>query len=159
MPDKQKYIMTKRQIEKFAVGWPYPTDDVEAVLKYCDYNTEEANEILRDTQETMKIVQEEYKNHSLDQAIEKYNKLSKACNVVFPQNQNYKQTAEWLAQLKEYQQLLQKYKRRKLKYEKQLVEMTDDQNLSSHGFWDKGYLQGKIAICDELIDILKNITN
>ena len=63
MTDKRKYIMTKRQIEKFAVGWPYPTDDVEAVLKYCDYNTEEANEILRDTQETMKIVQEEYKNH------------------------------------------------------------------------------------------------
>lgn len=42
---------------------------------------------------------------NIDEAIEKYNKLSKACNVVFPQTRNYKQMANWLEQLKEYQQL------------------------------------------------------
>lgn len=40
---------------------------------------------------------------NIDEAIEKYNKLSKACNVVFPQTRNYKQMANWLEQLKEYQ--------------------------------------------------------
>lgn len=42
---------------------------------------------------------------NIDEAIEKYNKLSKACNVVFPQTRNYKQMANWLEQLKEYQYL------------------------------------------------------
>lgn len=28
---------------------------------------------------------------NIDEAIEKYNKLSKACNVVFPQNRNYEE--------------------------------------------------------------------
>ena len=41
----------------------------------------------------------------IDEAIEEYNKLSKACNVVFPQTRNYKQIANWLEQLKDYQQL------------------------------------------------------
>ena len=33
---------------------------------------------------------------NIDEAIEEYNKLSKACNVVFPQTRNYKQMANWL---------------------------------------------------------------
>lgn len=37
---------------------------------------------------------------NIDEAIEEYNKLSKACNVVFPQTRNYKQMANWLEQLK-----------------------------------------------------------
>lgn len=41
----------------------------------------------------------------IDEAIEECNKLSKACNVVFPQTRNYKQIANWLEQLKDYQQL------------------------------------------------------
>lgn len=41
----------------------------------------------------------------IDEAIEEYNKLSKACNVAFPQTRNYKQIANWLEQLKDYQQL------------------------------------------------------
>lgn len=44
---------------------------------------------------------------NIDEAIEEYNKLSKACNVVFPQTRNYKQMANWLEQLKEYQQLVE----------------------------------------------------
>lgn len=51
--------------------------------------------------------------------------------------------------------LLEKYKKRKLKYEKYLLEMPNDKNLSNNGFWDKGYLQGKIAMCDEFIDELQ----
>ena len=35
--------------------------------------------------------------------------------------------------------------------------MSDDSELSEYGFWDKGYLRGKIAICDDIIDDLNNI--
>lgn len=42
---------------------------------------------------------------NIDEVIKEYNKLSKACNVVFPQTRNYKQIANWLEQLKEYQLL------------------------------------------------------
>lgn len=48
--------------------------------------------------------------------------------------------------------LIEKYEKRKLRYEKQLSQMSDDSELSEYGFWDKGYLRGKIAICDDIID-------
>lgn len=38
--------MTKRQIEKFAVGYPYPTDYVEDILQKCNYDKEKADEVL-----------------------------------------------------------------------------------------------------------------
>ena len=38
--------MTKRQIEKFAVGYPYPTDVVEDILQKCKFDKDKANEIL-----------------------------------------------------------------------------------------------------------------
>ena len=50
--------------------------------------------------------------------------------------------------------LIEKYEKRKLRYEKQLSQMSDDSELSEYGFWDKGYLRGKIAICDDIIDDL-----
>ena len=53
--------------------------------------------------------------------------------------------------------LIEKYEKRKLRYEKQLSQMSDDCELSEYGFWDKGYLRGKIAICDDIIDDLNNI--
>lgn len=30
--------MTKGHMEKFAVGYPYPTDWVEKILIYCNFN-------------------------------------------------------------------------------------------------------------------------
>lgn len=53
--------------------------------------------------------------------------------------------------------LIEKYEKRKLRYEKQLSQMSDDSELSEYGFWDKGYLRGKIVICDDIIDDLNNI--
>ena len=53
--------------------------------------------------------------------------------------------------------LIEKYEKRKLRYEKQLSQMSDDSELSEYGFWDKGYLCGKIAICDDIIDDVNNI--
>lgn len=53
--------------------------------------------------------------------------------------------------------LIEKYEKRKLRYEKQLSQMSDDSELSEYGFCDKGYLRGKIAICDEIIDDLNKI--
>ena len=53
--------------------------------------------------------------------------------------------------------LIEKYEKRKLRYEKQLSQMSDDSELSEYGFWDKGYLRGKIAICDDIIDDLNKI--
>lgn len=42
---------------------------------------------------------------NIDEAIEKYDRLSRACNIMFPLDQQYEQVANWLSQLKEYQQL------------------------------------------------------
>ncbi len=42
---------------------------------------------------------------NIDKIIEKYNKLSKSYNAVFPEHRNYKQLADWLLQLKRYQLL------------------------------------------------------
>ena len=50
--------MTKRQIEKFAVGYPYPTDYVEILLKKYNYNKSKVHEILcQNREEVMKEVQ------------------------------------------------------------------------------------------------------
>lgn len=49
--------MTRSQIEKFAVGYPYPTDVVEIVLKSCDYNQDTAHEILLDEARTLEVFQ------------------------------------------------------------------------------------------------------
>lgn len=38
--------MSKRQIEKFAVGYPYPTDYVEDILKKCNFDKFKAHNIL-----------------------------------------------------------------------------------------------------------------
>ena len=38
--------MTKRQIEKFAVGYSYPTDYIELLLKKYDFDTEKVHNIL-----------------------------------------------------------------------------------------------------------------
>lgn len=42
---------------------------------------------------------------NIDEAIEKYDRLSRACNIMLPLDQQYEQVANWLSQLKEYQQL------------------------------------------------------
>ena len=56
--EKRGNIMTKNQIEKFAVGYPYyPTDYVEAVLKVSNFDTEIAEEILDDKEKTLAIWQ------------------------------------------------------------------------------------------------------
>lgn len=49
--------MTKGQIEKFAVGYPYPTDWVEKILVYCNFNIRKAEEILLDDEQTKRIIQ------------------------------------------------------------------------------------------------------
>ena len=49
--------MTKNQIEKFALGFPYPTDWVETVLKITNFDTEIAKEILADKEKTLAIWQ------------------------------------------------------------------------------------------------------
>lgn len=38
--------MTKMQVEKFAVGYPYPTDYVEILLKKYNYDVVMVHEIL-----------------------------------------------------------------------------------------------------------------
>lgn len=38
--------MTRNQIEKFAVGYPVPTDWVAALLYKYDYDKDKVNEIL-----------------------------------------------------------------------------------------------------------------
>lgn len=38
--------MNKQQIEKFAVGYPYPTDYVEVLLRKYDFDTIKVHEIL-----------------------------------------------------------------------------------------------------------------
>lgn len=43
--------MTKKQIEKFAVGYPYPTDYVEILLKKYDFHTDKVDCILKSSRE------------------------------------------------------------------------------------------------------------
>lgn len=51
--------MTKKQIEKFAVGYPYPTDYVEILLKKYDFNKQKVHEILCSSRDiVVKEVQE-----------------------------------------------------------------------------------------------------
>ena len=55
--------MTKNQIERFAVGYPYPTDWIEIILKHFDFDTNKAKQILLSESRTYEIVQcEEKKN-------------------------------------------------------------------------------------------------
>lgn len=49
--------MTKKQIEKFAVGFPYPTNWVDYVLKVTNFDTEIAGEILYNKEKTEQIIQ------------------------------------------------------------------------------------------------------
>ena len=42
----KKNKMTKNQIEKFAVGYPYPTDVVEEILRKSGFDKNKAHEIL-----------------------------------------------------------------------------------------------------------------
>lgn len=48
--------MTKNQIEKFAVGYPYPTDWVEAVLLYFDFDTKKASDVLFSSDKTSAVI-------------------------------------------------------------------------------------------------------
>ena len=48
--------MTRTEIGKFAVGYPYPTDWVEAVLLYFNFDTEKASEVLLSSNKTKDIV-------------------------------------------------------------------------------------------------------
>lgn len=38
--------MTRNQIEKFALGYPYPTDYVEIILRKCGFDKEKVHQIL-----------------------------------------------------------------------------------------------------------------
>ena len=38
--------MTRNQIEKFAVGYPVPTDWVEIILKKYNFNKDKAHQVL-----------------------------------------------------------------------------------------------------------------
>lgn len=49
--------MPKGYIEKFAIGYPYPTDWVEKILVYCNFDIRKAEEILLDDEHTKIIVQ------------------------------------------------------------------------------------------------------
>ena len=48
--------MTKTEIEKFAVGYPYPTDWVEIVLICFDFDIKKANEILLSSDKTKNLI-------------------------------------------------------------------------------------------------------
>lgn len=48
--------MTRSEIERFAVGYPYPTDWVEAVLLYFDFDTEKASDVLLSSEKTKDVV-------------------------------------------------------------------------------------------------------
>jgi len=50
--------MTREQIEKFAVGYPYPTDYIEDILRKCEFDKEKAHRILCGTyKDVVKVVQ------------------------------------------------------------------------------------------------------
>lgn len=50
--------MTKKQVEKFAVGYEYPTDYIEIVLEKCKFNKDEAQKILQKPyDEVIKLIQ------------------------------------------------------------------------------------------------------
>ena len=48
--------MTKLEIEKFAVGYPYPTDWIETVLLYFDFDTEKASDVLFSSDKTKDVI-------------------------------------------------------------------------------------------------------
>ena len=51
--------MTRNQVEKFAAGYPYPTDWVEMVLRHFAFDTDKAKEALADRNRTYEIVQKQ----------------------------------------------------------------------------------------------------
>lgn len=53
----KKKKLTKTQIEKFAVGHPYPTDVVEKVLEHTNWNQKKASRILIDRNKTLDVWQ------------------------------------------------------------------------------------------------------
>lgn len=59
-----KSMMTKRQIEEFAVGYPYPTDYVEVILKKYDFNKDKAHEVLCKPLEEVVIEIQNYSKQS-----------------------------------------------------------------------------------------------
>ncbi len=48
--------MKRQEIEKFAVGYPYPTDWIESVLRFCDYDKNEAHIILCNKANTLHVI-------------------------------------------------------------------------------------------------------
>lgn len=38
--------MTKRKIDKFAIGYPYPTDYIDILLRKYNFNTKKVHNIL-----------------------------------------------------------------------------------------------------------------
>lgn len=54
--------MNRNQIGKFAVGYPYPTDWVEMVLRHFAFDTDKAKEALIDSNRTYEIVQKQTQN-------------------------------------------------------------------------------------------------
>ena len=52
----KKNIMTKNQIEKFAVGYAYPTNVVEDILRKSDFDKNRANEVLCGDRKTVENI-------------------------------------------------------------------------------------------------------
>ena len=73
--------MTKRQIEKFAVGYPYPTDYVEILLKKYNFDKAKTHEVLCKTKdEVSKEVQIAYAEERIKNFILFVDKHSKPIN-------------------------------------------------------------------------------
>lgn len=49
--------MSKKEIEKFAIGYPYPTDVVGKILHMVNYDKKLTHYILMNTNKTMAIWQ------------------------------------------------------------------------------------------------------
>jgi hypothetical protein len=54
-------------------------------------------------------------------------------------------------------ELISKYNRRLQRLNKQMEPYEDTESLSGHGMWSKGYLQGKIAEIEDIIDELVDL--
>ncbi len=61
---KNMKVMTKGQIEKFAVGYPYPTDFVEILLIKYGFDTVKVHEIL--CKPYMEVVKEVVKTKAVE---------------------------------------------------------------------------------------------
>jgi hypothetical protein len=54
-------------------------------------------------------------------------------------------------------ELITKYNRRLQRLNEQMEPYKDTVSLSGHGMWSKGYLQGKIAEIEDIIDELNDL--